>query len=81
MELQLYYHARYLPSTSAKRGIGVEADVARALHFRNLAEEIRIRASLATSDQTRQMFLKLAEDYDAMAKMIEDGGKNRPESK
>lgn len=50
----------------------METDAARALRYRNLAEEIRIRAAAATSDQTRELFLKLAQDYDAMAKSIED---------
>lgn len=62
---------------TAKGGIGVESAVARALRYRNLAEENRARALAATSEETRATLLALAEDYDTMAKLIEDAEKNR----
>lgn len=46
------------------------------LRYRNLAEEIRTRANSATSKYIRQIFLKLAQDYDRTAKLIEDAEKN-----
>jgi len=55
----------------------VDADAERALRYRNLAEDIRTRANAATSDQTRQMFLTVAQNYDSMAKAIEDADKRR----
>jgi hypothetical protein len=45
----------------------LETDTERALRYRNLAHEIRTRANAATSDETREMFVKLARDYDKMA--------------
>ncbi|HEX5280096.1 MAG TPA: hypothetical protein VFW28_08450 [Micropepsaceae bacterium] len=53
-------------------------DVDRALRYRNLAEEIRMRAGHALTDQTRQIFLRVAQDYDTMAKSIEQAEQNRP---
>jgi len=55
----------------------VDADAERALRYRNLAEDIRTRANAATSGQTRQMFLTVAQNYDSMAKAIEDADKRR----
>lgn len=55
----------------------MESAIARALRYRNLAEENRVRALAATNDETRARLLALAEDYDTMAKLIEDAGKNR----
>lgn len=45
--------------------------IEKALHFRNLAEEARMNAARPKIPQAKELFVKLASNYDSLADTLE----------
>ena len=49
----------------------MKEDLERATHFRKLAEEVRAKVASLKSPEAREIFGRLASDYDRLAESLE----------